>query len=196
MGQRLVITITDNWNVVAAIYYHWSAYTVCALEEAKKIIDALRDKDWDTDEDMALDLIRFCENNGGGLADESELEYAKQMFPDKEFKVDNISRNDGVIAISPRGIGRLQRYSEGDIQLDFDDECSVVNCVCVLYDDLESINAERVECGYEPLSPDEVPNLSITLTDFGFDEIDNVLKQLEGDFTYCKCLDGYYEISR
>ncbi len=196
MGQRLVISVTVNNDVLAKIYYHWSAYTICALDEAKKIIDTLGSKDWDSDKDMILDLIRFCENNGGGLYDNRELKYAKKLFPNETFKVDDISRNEGVIAITRAGKNYLQKWSEGDLILDFDDDGSVENSVCCWYEDLETLNTERSEWEEEPLNPEDIPSFDFSMTDFGFNEIDKVLQQLEGNFTYCKCLDGYYEISR
>lgn len=39
MGQRLVITVHAFDEDIATIYYHWSAYTTSALQEAKDIID-------------------------------------------------------------------------------------------------------------------------------------------------------------
>lgn len=39
MGQRLIITIHAFDEDIAKIYYHWSAYTTSALQEAKDIID-------------------------------------------------------------------------------------------------------------------------------------------------------------
>ena len=38
MGQRLNIEITKNGNVLANSYYHWSAYSDCALNITTKII--------------------------------------------------------------------------------------------------------------------------------------------------------------
>lgn len=38
MGQRLVITIHAFDEDIATIYYHWSAYTTSALDEAQKIL--------------------------------------------------------------------------------------------------------------------------------------------------------------
>lgn len=38
MGQRLVITVHAFDEDIATIYYHWSAYTTSALDEAQKIL--------------------------------------------------------------------------------------------------------------------------------------------------------------
>ena len=43
MGQRLVITVHAFDEDIAKIYYHWSAYTISAFQEAKDIIDNV---DW------------------------------------------------------------------------------------------------------------------------------------------------------
>ena len=40
MGQLLVITIENNGEDLCKIYYHWSAYSVSALMEARDIIIA------------------------------------------------------------------------------------------------------------------------------------------------------------
>ena len=46
MGQRLVVTVKNNGNDLAKIYFHWSAYTVSALMEARKIVDCICEEDY------------------------------------------------------------------------------------------------------------------------------------------------------
>lgn len=48
MGQRLNIEIKSKGKVVANCYYHWSAYTMSALQLTKEIIsnfDSIQDND-------------------------------------------------------------------------------------------------------------------------------------------------------
>lgn len=40
MGQRLVVQIKDNDNLLATCYYHWGGYTPTALIVAKEILEA------------------------------------------------------------------------------------------------------------------------------------------------------------
>ncbi len=43
MGQRLVVTVNQYGKDIAKIYYHWSAYSLSALQEAREIINVLYD---------------------------------------------------------------------------------------------------------------------------------------------------------
>ena len=45
MGQRLVITANYKDQEIAKIYFHWSAYTVSALQEAYDLISAININD-------------------------------------------------------------------------------------------------------------------------------------------------------
>lgn len=52
MGQRLIIKVYEDKNsmdeyrkgAICSIYYHWSAYSMSALHEAKSLIEAIRDE--------------------------------------------------------------------------------------------------------------------------------------------------------
>ena len=46
MGQRLVVTVKNNGKDLAKIYFHWSAYTVSALMEARRIVDCICEEDY------------------------------------------------------------------------------------------------------------------------------------------------------
>lgn len=39
MGQRLVISIKQHNEEIAAIYYHWSAYTASSIYEIAQLVD-------------------------------------------------------------------------------------------------------------------------------------------------------------
>ena len=124
MGQRLVITANYKNQEIAKIYFHWSAYTVLALQEAYDLINEINISDYTTIEDLQLQLIRYCENHGGcveGGAYSDEMKYVKFIFPKEEFK-DNGSRNLGLIAISDIGRDEIQGNSEGDLIINFDSQ--------------------------------------------------------------------------
>ena len=112
MGQRLVITANYKNQEIAKIYFHWSAYTVSALQEAYDLINEIDISDYTTIEDLQLQLIRYCERHGGcidGGANSDEMKYVKFIFPKEEFK-GNGNRNNGSIAISDVGRDEMQRY--------------------------------------------------------------------------------------
>lgn len=67
MGQRLVITVHAFDEDIATIYYHWSAYTTSALQEAKDIIDNV---DWfnsSNKDELILRITKYLESCGGGV---------------------------------------------------------------------------------------------------------------------------------
>lgn len=67
MGQRLVITVHAFDEDIATIYYHWSAYTTSALDEAQKILKNVK---WeDTTSKDELFLSRQVVYSFGGFAD-------------------------------------------------------------------------------------------------------------------------------
>lgn len=65
MGQRLVITVHAFDEDIATIYYHWSAYTTSALDEAQKILKNVKWEDTTSKDELILRIVRFMESNGG-----------------------------------------------------------------------------------------------------------------------------------
>lgn len=180
MGQRLVITVRGFGKDLAKIYYHWSAYSISAIREAKELIDCICEDYKVTEKELQLRLIRFCEQNGGGIqAKESEFDYIKQMFPGETFKTDGYSRNYGLIALSEEGMADLQSWSEGDICIDLDDD-TIHNNVFCYYDGIDEYNEERKEWDdeHEDLSLDDVPDIGYTLEQIEFCDIDDVMYAL------------------
>ena len=181
MGQRLVVTIRQDQKDIAKIYYHWSAYSVSALEEARDIINYLYDEDNNVT-DVRLSLIKYCESKGGGITggnDSDEFKAIQQIYPNEKF-YSNPNRNDGLIALTEIGMDDLQSWSEGDIEINLDDE-SVLNSVFFV-GDLNSVNEYGDED--DQLTLDKIPEKDINIEYFSFSEIDNVIDELEN-------LDGY-----
>lgn len=180
MGQRLVITVRGFGKDLAKIYYHWSAYSISALREAKELIDCICDDYHVTEKELKLRLIRFCEANGGGIqAQQSELDYIQKMFPGETFKTDGFSRNYGLIALSEDGMADLQAWSEGDICIDIDEDI-IHNEVYCWYDGIDSYNEERKEWDdeHEDMTLDDVPDIGYALEWIKFDDIDDVMHAL------------------
>ena len=64
MGERLVVKIQRNDKLIATAYYHWSAYTVPALNIVKSMHDhVLCNASSMNDDELQLAMIRFAERS-------------------------------------------------------------------------------------------------------------------------------------
>lgn len=183
MGQRLVITVRNNGEELAKIYYHWSAYTVSALWEASKLAACIYNHKDETEKELKLRLIRFCYENGGGISGEDyEFEYIRNMYPDEIFKEDGYSRSNGLISLSKKGMQEAQGWSEGDIYFDIDDE-TIINGVFCGWDNIEDYNEEVRSWGedYEDelLKFEDIPDIGYDLGTIAVKDIDNVITAIE-----------------
>ena len=198
MGQRLVVTIQKNNQDIAKIYYHWSAYSISALEETREIINVLYDDD-NEEKDLRLRLIRFCENSGGGIdggENSDEWNYITSLYPNKKFKTENINRNYGLIALSEKGMDDIQGWSEGNIYIDLD-ENRVENSVYCYYDDINYYNEEHSEWDedFTGESLESIPEITGDLGSFHIDDIDIMIDQLKSlDGYVCRCNGEIYEL--
>lgn len=124
MGQRLVVDLVQNDKVVAAIYYHWSAYFASTIFELTKLSKAILAAEKEG-KDKVLSIIEMLETKEehknykgeievrcGGVRRE-ELEFAKKMYPDHEFEHEHVSRNCGIIALTEEGIRNFNDWEEG-----------------------------------------------------------------------------------
>lgn len=182
MGQRLVITVRSMGQDVAKIYYHWDAYTYDAILDAKRIVNYIYDREDKTEKDLQLALIRFCEARGGGIypgRDGDERNYIQSVFPNETFKKEGYDRNYGLIAISERGMKEMQMWSEGDVEINLDEEV-VFNRVFEYYENIDEYNKERKEWDdeFNGLSEDDVPEIGYDIGLIGIGEIDDVLHAL------------------
>ena len=148
MGQRLVVTIKSQDKPKMKIYYHWSGYTMSTFEELQKlwdIIAPLKKAGKSTDE-ILLGIIHGLEGNvneamkkwlqemypdgkydrcchGGidGGKDSDEWKYITSLYPNEHF-LEEVDRNEGLVAMSDKGMDDLQSWSEGDAWIDLDTE--------------------------------------------------------------------------
>ena len=171
MGQRLVITVRKEQEDIAKIYFHWSGYSVSALEETRSLL-----KDIDTNEEdikkLQLNIIRACESMGGGIdggAGSEEFSYVCNIFPNVSFKEDP-NRNCGLVALSENDMEKIQLWSNGNIVIDLDYN-RIYNSVLHEYHSLEEYEAETGQ------SADEVYccESDIDITDFRMEYIDEVI---------------------
>lgn len=171
MGQRLVITVRKEQEDIAKIYFHWSGYSVSALEETRSLLE-----DIDTNEEdikkLQLNIIRACESMGGGIdggAGSEEFSYVCNMFPNVSFK-EYSNRNCGLVALSENDMEKIQRWSNGNIVIDLDYN-RIYNSVFHEYHSLEEYaadinkSADSVSC-YES---------DIDISDFQVEYIDEVI---------------------
>lgn len=178
MGQRLVITANYKNQEIAKIYFHWSAYTILALQEAYDLINAINISDCTTIEDLQLQLIHYCEDNGGcvdGGAHSEEMKYVKFIFPKEEFK-DNGDRNQGLIAISDIGRDEMQRYTEGDLIINFDSQ-EVSNYCYIGWDLAGYKNYRKDELG-EEVDFNSIESLDLELNCIPFNDLNSAIDNL------------------
>ena len=183
MGQRLVVTVKNNGKDLAKIYFHWSAYTVSALMEARRIVDCICEEDYKTEKELKLRLIHFCEENGGGIdggSDSPEFKYIQNMFPNETFKSEGINRTYGLIALSENGMNDLQNWSEGDLDIILDEDL-IINYVYFGYDNFEEYKENRSDWDDDfdkDMKLEDIPDIGYDLCEIGFDEIDDVIAEL------------------
>jgi len=195
MGQRLVVTIHNKGRDIAKIYYHWSAYSVSALKEVDEILNCIYDGEDESESEMLLRLIRFCENNGGGIDGvPAEIAYIKKLYPGEEFKED-VHRSYGLIALSEGGMAQMQYWSEGDITIDLDEE-RIDNTVYWSYDSIDDYNKQREEWDddFEPLTLDDVTDIGYDLGDIAVEDLYDVIAELESVDWVCRYGNEIFEL--
>lgn len=188
MGQRLVITLERNERPIAAIYYHWGAYTSSALHYTREIINCIYDEEYEneTDTEKLLRLIKFVESNGGGITgDEYERNYIQSLYPDETFKSENYSRNDGLISLSEQGISKLQGWSEGDVFIDLGND-EIDFCVFCGYNSIEEYAEERKswDDDFDESEIGEIPKLNCELGYFKVEDIDGIINAIDETQAY------------
>mgnify|MGYP004597477397 CR=1 FL=1 len=183
MGQRLVVQVQHLGENIACIYYHWSAYTVSALWEARKIWNCICDEDDGSVHDLLLRLIRMVEKDGGGIdggGNSEEFKKIQSMFPNASFKTENINRSDGLIALSEKGMGEMLGWAAGTITIDIDEETIENNVFweCTLEEYQEEHELKNV-------SIDDFPELDTDLSFFCVCELNGVIETLENLSGFC-----------
>jgi len=107
MGQRLNIEIVRKDKVIATSYYHWSAYTVPAVEMTFTALrELIKNKNVVDDVDMA---VRALEATGAGLTEEDK----SSITNGQDYKISQ-NRNDGFIGVTQESMQNMINYQEGD----------------------------------------------------------------------------------
>lgn len=183
MGQRLVVTIERNEKPIAKLYYHWSAYTGDALYVTRDIVHCIYNHKEETDREMLLRLIHFCEDNGGGIdGGDTGLawKYITTTYPGEQFKSEGINRSNGLIAINEEDMESMQSMSEGDVYIDLDKDL-IDFCVYCGYDSLADYIEERKswDDDFEEFTIDECPRVSYELAYIDVNDIDALIAEFE-----------------
>lgn len=127
MGQRLVINIiTRDGDVLANAYYHWSAYTMSALEIIKSLIEsnsyleysALKNLEHN---DKVTYAINMLAETGASLSKYSR-EYVKTFSKNiSEDAFSSPDRNEGLIGVGNE-INNLASWAESTVDFYVDNQ--------------------------------------------------------------------------
>ena len=182
MGQRLVVTIERKDQELAKLYFHWSAYTGDALYVTRDIVHCIYNRKDETDIEMLLRLIRFCEERGGGIdggEGSDAWKYIVTTYPGEKFKSEGISRSDGLIAIDEETMEIMQDMSEGDVYINLDED-RVDFCVYAGYESLdEYLEIMEGDEDLEGLTLEDIPYIDHDLGYFDVNEIDSIIEAFE-----------------
>lgn len=174
MGQRLNIEIARKDKVIAASYYHWSGYTVPAIEltqEALKTI--IKNKKAIDDADMA---IRALESTGAGL----EPDEAKDIDNGQNYKIGN-DRNNGFISVRKETISNFENWQEADTLinlLDDEKDFKVEDVGDKIYVDLigsiYTFDEEELKEEYG-LDENQLKTIPVNMEDLDYDDLKTLL---------------------
>lgn len=184
MGQRLVVTIErGEEKPLAKLYFHWSAYTYDALYITRDIVHCIYNHKDETDKEMLLRLIRFCEKRGGGIDGGNSGEawkYITAMYPEEQFESENISRNAGLIALNKKDMNEMQDISEGDVYINLDEDV-IDFCVYSGYESLEEYIELCESWGedIDEITTDKLPKVSYELGRIDVHNIDALIAEFE-----------------
>ena len=168
MGQRLVVSLTDeDQNTIAVVYYHWSAYFASTIEECANLGKAIVESEKDG-KDVLTSILDMLEKNGGGIGvNDRNLEEAAKRFPGREFRSD-ISRNNGLIYLGNEEIQETLDMAEGTAEINIPSKM-VYNGVLhsdffdfQFYDGGCKVNGQSIDVDPEEMTIDEC----IRLDDF------------------------------
>ena len=191
MGQRLNIEIIKDGKTIANCYYHWSAYTLCSLNTANKVIeyyDELMNQNL-PDEVLAVKMFENCNSfdfftggvNTAGLTKDS-YEYMCKKYPQYTFK-ESVDRNAGLIGVTLEDMINTRNWQEGIINIDLDKKTINAGSMIDYYEAenfMEEWIDEDEEFNYEDL-PDFPRD---DLDEIPFDEINEVINEIESCNSY------------
>ena len=158
MGQRLVFKCQKEGKLIATLYYHWSGYTGSIYYEAWRLVEALKARNYDKSVDiptvqkMLLDIVQ---SQGGGVDGSVEngikVEFEAFKALGVEPKTEDVTRNEGLISITEKGMESTIHWAEALEEFNFDDETFTNNEYYFISGDDEEFEY------YEIHHPEDVP---------------------------------------
>ena len=188
MGQRLNIQIemdipdSSESKVLANAYYHWSGYTSSAYELVKQIADSDYCNVECTIMDPVEKAIRLLEATGAGLTKDEFTD----TYPESKYKL-STNRNDGLIAISEKGMTETQNWEEARVTINL--STNMVDMGGVYY--LDEVDDEE-----EEETTEDIPELEYDLhtSIYEFDKVyDEFHEKLESKNNY-KVIDTHKQV--
>lgn len=186
MGQRLVVNIVSNDQILACGYFHWSAYTEQAAEITRDIVKNVIKANYEAD-----DTFRYTENAhnitainklssyllleyaGAGIYhanNDDDIEEFKKLNAAVNYRIGE-NRTAGLIALTPSSIELFNNYAEGTVDIDISND-TVHFDVFGIYDpdEVKEINEDNESNGIGKYEIKEIDFSDITR--FNFEEVD------------------------
>lgn len=187
MGQRLNIEITNNGEVLANAYYHWSGFTNSALDLTDTILNNIDEIQSDNVIDRAIHLL---ESTNAQLT-QKERAYAVETLGLTNLATSNnktpIDRNDGLIAVSESGMKETRDWEEARVTLDLSEKTIYMNIHSIESKE-EFIGEVNPDGNNLKTEYDKLPICDINLDDDvpfeNFDELKNAIQVLINDREY------------
>lgn len=126
MGQRLNIEIVKNKEVIANSYFHWSAYSISAINMVADIISKFNYiKKYKVENVKNKDLllaVRLLESTGAGIEEKNKKQTIKQigLIDDNIILQECKGRNEGIIDTTKEGIEENRAWEEYRATIDID----------------------------------------------------------------------------
>lgn len=143
MGERLNISITKGDKVIANSYFHWSGFTISALELTNKVMFALGSLNpaWFKDEQyyaiavlqhtgaglcfITVEKLQELKNLGFNISSEEIQEQKNLIFKydviHNDYEI-HVNRNSGFISISPWDIKNTEEWEEESVHIDLENK--------------------------------------------------------------------------
>lgn len=155
MGERLVIDIEMNGKTLAKVYYHWSGYTSCAIDECVKLINSWKEKKGTT-EPEEMTFFNIIRSYGGGISQdiylENEVKHLEALNLGLPIGETRGSGTEGLIAFTEEGMKSHDDWADETATIYLDHEEPTFEVSGTFngayeedYDDFEKCKAEAVE---------------------------------------------------
>jgi hypothetical protein len=183
--QLLLALIRFAENTVAYGYIGESPEREAVLAQIEQTIK-------DADESMRNTLTKMLTSHGGLCFEDRAL--AARLFPDETF-TEEISRNEGLVAISEKSIIDTRQWAEGMITIDLSTK-KVLNDLAYEYT-IEEYLEECEENGEDSFTdPDDIVRIPINIADFKLEEIEIVkdVVDINDDESWLRFEDKIFQI--